>query len=372
MDGAAREDYELEFDSVKPDPAAIPLRDPVGTGPTTEHGARTTGPCSSNADERCARRSFLVVIPGSLLVAVGMSRRAQHRTRRPWPLVPAILMSAIVAAAPLAHGFAPTATRGAIRIQVHQHPDRVAAMDDLVEVGTDAKGAPVFKTESELADSPPTLGCALYARDQRASYATRTTAVLAPDRVFTAPSYSDRDGGTCEFRNVVRGEYAGLVVIERTAKDRDLNMTYSVPRFDVIPDALIPLLPVAFLRWMASVPWLANTLSLLQLAPTEDWAATRRPGAKLEAPVDLSMKPPRPRYDGARFKFDPRRGDLVMHVTLRRLEVTAPVLDLGPEAATHYETPPPIAGLPSAPDADVSSDARAGTGFSSRSIPSVP
>lgn len=229
---------------------------------------------------------------------------------------------------------------GTIRIHVHQHPDRVAGMDDLVEVGTDAQGAPVFKTESELADSPSTLGCALYARRERARYGMDTGRVLPPGRVFTAPAYSDRDGGLCEFRDVARGEYAGIVVVERTAADRDLNMTYSTPEFDLVPNALVPLLPTALLSWMAGVPWLANTLSLLQMAPTEDWAATRPLGARQETPVDVDVEPPMPRYDGARFKFDPRRGDLVMHVTLRRLEVTLPVLDLGPDGATRYEPRP--------------------------------
>ena len=87
---------------------------------------------------------------------------------------------------------------------------------------------------------------------------------------------------------------------------------------------------------MASIPRLADTLPLLQIAPTEDWAATRNPGAKLETPVDLGVTPPRPRYRGARFKFDPGRGDFSMHVTLRRLEVTAAVLDPGPGNATGY------------------------------------
>jgi hypothetical protein len=208
-------------------------------------------------------------------------------------------------------------------------------MDDLVEVGADDTGAPVFRTEAELADSAATLGCALYARAQRARYAVHTTADLAPDRVFAAPSYTDRDGGVCVFTRVARGEYAGIFLVERTTRDRDLNMTYSTPRFDVIPDALVPLLPVALLRWMSGVPWLAHTLSLLQMAPTEDWAATRRPGARMET-VDVDVDPPLPRYDGARFKYDPRRGDLTMHVTLRRLEVTPAVLDLGPARATRY------------------------------------
>ena len=253
----------------------------------------------------------------------------------PYRVLTAILLAAVMAGV-RADALEEGASRGTIRIHVHQHPDRIAAMDDLVEVGTDANGAPVFKTEGELADSPPTLGCALYARDQRAWYARSTTEVLAPDRVFTAASYSDRDGGMCEFRNVPRGEYAGIYVVERTAKDRDLHMTYSVPRFDLVPDAVVPLLPESLLRWMSRVPWLARALTLLQVAPTEDWAATRGFGAKIETSVDLDATPPLPRYAGARFKFDPRRGDLEMHVTLRRLEVTAAVLESGPENATRY------------------------------------
>ena len=247
-----------------------------------------------------------------------------------------VTLAAIVGAAASPGGAGPDGPLGTIRVHVHQHPDRVAGMDDLVEVGRDAQGVPVFKTEAELADSPPTLGCALYPRRERARYAVDTTRVLPRSLVFTAPSYNDRDGGVCEFRDVARGEYAGIFVVERAGADRDLNMTYSTPEFDLVPNALVPLLPASLLRWMASVPWLSDMLSLLQMAPTEDWAATRRPGARQETPVDVDVEPPLPRYDGARFKFDPRRGDLVMHVTLRRLEVTLPVLDLGPERATRY------------------------------------
>jgi hypothetical protein len=246
------------------------------------------------------------------------------------------LAAAVGTAAPPPGGEPPGEPLGTIRVHVQQHPDRVAGMADLIEAGTDERGAPVFKTEAELADSPPTLGCALYPRRLRGRYAVDTTAVLPPARVFMAPAYTDRDGGVCEFHDVARGEYAGLFLVERAARDRDLNMTYSTPTFDMIPDALIPLLPASLLRWMAGVPWLAETLSLLQMAPTEDWAATRRPGAHQETPVDLDAKPPVPRYDGARFKFDPRHGDLVMYVTLRRLEVRLPVLDLGPDRATRY------------------------------------
>jgi hypothetical protein len=248
----------------------------------------------------------------------------------------ALAAAALAAAAPLPGGDPPGEPLGTIRVHVQQHPDRLAGMDDLVEVGTDAQGAPVFETEAELADSPPTLGCALYPRRQRARYAVDPTGVLPPGRAFMAPAFTDRDGGLCEFHDVARGEYAGIFVVERTARDRDLGMTYSTPEFDLIPDALVPLLPASLLRWMSGVPWITHTLSLLQMAPTEDWAATRRPGARQETPVDVDVEPPLPRYDGARFKFDPRRGDLVMYVTLRRLEVTLPVLDPGPDHATRY------------------------------------
>jgi hypothetical protein len=263
---------------------------------------------------------------------------------RSWVLLAMAMALAMRPAPSSAAGGDSPAGPGTVRVYVHQHPDRVAALDDLVEVGTDAHGKPVFKTESELADSLPTLGCGLYARHQRRWYAVRTTEVLAPDRVFTAPSYSDREGGVCEFGDVSRGEYAGLFLVERRIAERDLHMTYSVPRFDVIPDALVPILPVSLLRWMAGVPWVADTLTLLQIAPTEDWATTRPLGAKTETSVDLDLTPPRPRYAGARFKFDPRRGDLVMHVTLRRLEITLPVVERGPAYRTGYVIREPTAG----------------------------
>ena len=109
-----------------------------------------------------------------------------------------------------------------------------------------------FKTEAELADSTPTLGCALYPRRERARYAVDTTRVLPRSLVFTAPSYNDEDGGVCEFRDLARGEYAGFSWSRTAAADRDLSMTYGAPEFDLVPERWCPCCR-RLARWMASV-----------------------------------------------------------------------------------------------------------------------